>query len=69
MSPKNMNLEEYTEYITSAVGFMEIWQHCYYALLSNPGYSEKQMEELHDLSWKHAKELKRAARQYLESIQ
>jgi hypothetical protein len=41
MSPKNVNLEEYTEYITSTVGFMEIWQHCYYALLSNPGHSEK----------------------------
>lgn len=67
MNPKDMSPEEYTEYITSKVGFMEIWQHCYYALLSNPEYSKKQMEELHDLSWKHAVELKRAVRQYLDS--
>jgi hypothetical protein len=31
MNPKNISLEEYTEYITSTVGFMEMWQHCYYA--------------------------------------
>jgi hypothetical protein len=67
MNPKNMSLEDYTEYVTSTVGFMEMWQHCYYALLSNPAHSEKQMEDLHELSWKHAKELKRAARHYLES--
>jgi hypothetical protein len=66
MNPKNMSLEEYTEYVTSMVGFMEMWQHCYYALLSNPEHSDKQMKDLQDLSWKHAEELKRAASHYLE---
>jgi hypothetical protein len=66
MNPKMMSLEEYKDYINSMVAFMDMWQSCYYALLSNPEYSGKQMEELHDLSWKHAKELKRATSQYLE---
>ena len=69
MNPKAMNLEEYTEYITSMVGFMEMWQSCYYALLSNPEHSKLPMEKLHNLSWDHAKELKRATRQYLENGQ
>lgn len=66
MNSKMMNLDEYKNYITSKIAFMEMWQSCYYALLSNPQYSEKSMEDLHDLSWKHAKELKRSVRQYLE---
>jgi hypothetical protein len=34
--------------------------------LSNPQYSEKSMEELRELSWKHAEGLKRDTRHYLE---
>ncbi len=68
MNLEMMSLEEYTKYITSTVAFMEMWKSCYYSLLSNPEYSGKSMDELHDLSWKHAEELKRATRQYLEKI-
>jgi hypothetical protein len=69
MHPKNISLKEYTEYVNSTVGFMEMWQHCYYALLSNPEHSKEQMEKLLDLSWKHAEELKRATSSYLKSIE
>lgn len=68
MNLEMMSLEEYTEYITSTVAFVEMWKSCYYSLLSNPEYSEKSMHDLHELSWEHAKELKRACRQYLERI-
>lgn len=69
MTRETRSLEEYKDYITSTVAFMEMWQSCYYALLSNPEHTGRPMEELHELSWKHAKELKRAARQYLERIE
>ena len=52
-------VEEYIAYTTSTISFIEMWKSCYYALLSNPQYSEKSMEELRDLSWKHAEGLKR----------
>lgn len=66
MNIEMMSLEEYKKYITSTVAFMEMWQSCYFALLSNSKYAEHSIEELHELSWKHAEELKRATRQYLE---
>lgn len=68
MTRETMSLEKYTSYITSTVAFMEMWQSCYYALLSNPEYTGRPMEELHDLSWEHAKELKRATGHYLDTI-
>jgi hypothetical protein len=42
MTRQTTSLEEYKDYITSTVAFMEMWQSCYYALLSNPEYSEDQ---------------------------
>jgi len=66
MNTAMMSLEEYGKYVTSTVAFMEMWQSCYFALLSNSKYAEHSMDELHNLSWEHAKELKRATRQYLE---
>jgi hypothetical protein len=66
MNTESMSLKEYKTYLDSTVAFMEMWQSCYYALLSNPEHAHKECEELHKLAGKHAKELKRACRQYLE---
>jgi hypothetical protein len=76
MSIEKMNLDEYKSYNSSMASFTEMWKSCYFAMLSNPEYyhgilsndgHKASQEDFLDLSWKYAKELKRATTQYLEN--
>lgn len=76
MNIENMNLDEYKTYNSSMASFTEMWKSCYFAMLTNPEYylellskdgHKASQEDLHELSWKYAKELHRATTQYLDN--
>ncbi|MEG3439587.1 hypothetical protein V0288_20840 [Pannus brasiliensis CCIBt3594] len=64
----SMSVEEYRDYMTSTIAFIELWKGCHYALLSNPEYSKHSQKKLLDISWEEAKEFKRNIRQYLDRV-